>query len=72
MDPFTKTRPVPRNWIEKLLLWPRAYETKIWLPGHDVTGRGPSQESSEKAAVKKWNGEPSQSVLRKIFSHQSN
>jgi hypothetical protein len=67
MTPHTETQRVKRSWTEKLLLWERAYETKIWLSGHEVTGRGPTQRTSEEAAIKKWNGENSQLELGKIF-----
>ena len=46
-----ETRRVRRNWIDRLLLiWGRAYETKIRQSGHEVTGRGPTPEVSEEAA----------------------
>jgi hypothetical protein len=59
MAPQMETRRVPRRWIEKLLLWGSAYETKIYLSFHDVIGRGPTPEASEEAAKRKWNEENS-------------
>ena len=49
-----ETRRVRRNLTEKLLWWPRAYETKVWHSGHEVTGRGSTPKASEKAAIRKW------------------
>jgi hypothetical protein len=57
--PKLETRRVRRNWTEKFLLWRRAYETKIWQSGHEVTGRGPTPEMSEEAAKRKWTDENS-------------
>ena len=54
-----ETRRVRRGWTEKFLLWLRAYETRIWQSGHEVTGRGPTPEMSEEAARRKWNRENS-------------
>jgi hypothetical protein len=51
------TRRIHRRWIDRLLLWERAYETKICHSGHEVTGREPTREVSEQAAIKKWNEE---------------
>jgi hypothetical protein len=54
MAPTVETRRVRRNWTEKFLLWPRAYETKIWQSGHEATARGLTPEASEEAAIRKW------------------
>jgi len=54
MAPLVETRRVRRNWTEKFLLWPRAYETKVWQSGHEVTGRGSTPGASEEAAIRKW------------------
>ena len=54
MAPTVETRRVRRNWTERFLLWPRAYETKIWQSGHEVTARGSTPKASEEAAIKKW------------------
>ena len=51
MAPLVETRRVRRNWTEKFLLWPRAYETKVWQSGHEVTGRGSTPGASEEAAM---------------------
>jgi hypothetical protein len=59
MPPQVETRRVRRNWIEKFLRWPRAYETKILQSGHKVTGRGSTPGASEEAAIRKWNEENS-------------
>ena len=58
--PLIETRRVKRRWIERILLWARAYETKLWQSGHEVTGRGPTPKASEAAAIKKWNEENSE------------
>jgi hypothetical protein len=60
MSPRVETRLNHRTWIERLLLWRHAYETKIWEFGHEVIGRGPTPEVSQEAAMKRWNEEISQ------------
>jgi len=43
-----------RTWRERILLWPRAYQTKISDKGREVVGRGPDPEASKEAARKRW------------------
>jgi hypothetical protein len=57
MAPKVETRVDHRTWMERLLLWRHAYETKIWESGHEVTGRGPTAEVSRQVAIKIWNEE---------------
>jgi hypothetical protein len=57
MAPQVTTRRVPRTWLEKLLLWGRAYTTKVSDQYREVIGRGPSPEISQEAAIKRWNDE---------------
>ena len=45
---------VRRRWQEKLLLWQRAYETKIRDARREVYGRGPTREASVEAAERRW------------------
>ena len=50
----TKTYRVPRTLLERLKLWPRAYETKILSSRYQAVGRGPTPKASQKAAEKRW------------------
>jgi hypothetical protein len=54
-EPKTETRRSHRTWIERLLLWKQAYETRLWASGHEVIGRGPTAEVSQESAVRRWN-----------------
>jgi hypothetical protein len=49
-----QTSRVHRTWLDKLLLWQRAYETKIFDGHREVVGRGPTPEASHKAAERRW------------------
>ena len=49
-----RTMRVPRNWRDKLVLWKRAFETKIFDSRREVRGRGPTAEASREAALAKW------------------
>jgi hypothetical protein len=49
-----RTTRVHRTWLDKLLLWQRAYETRIFDGHHDVVGRGPTAEASQVAAERRW------------------
>ena len=49
-----KTSRVRRTWLDKLLLWPRAYETRIFDGRHEVVGRGPTAEASQAVAEQRW------------------
>jgi hypothetical protein len=61
MDQHIETFRVQRTWIERLFLWPRAYETEVTSDGHKTIGRGPTREVSETVAKQRWNKE-----LRKL------
>jgi hypothetical protein len=54
-----RTTRVHRTWLDKLLRWQRAYETKILYGHHEVVGRGPRPEASQAAAEQRllaeWN-----------------
>ena len=43
-----------RTWAEKLMLWQRAYQTKICDGHHEVVGRGPTREAAQEAAERQW------------------
>jgi len=49
-----KTCRVRRTWLDKLLFWQRAYETRIFDQHRKVIGRGPTPEASEEAAERRW------------------
>ena len=49
-----RTMRVPRTWRDKLVLWKRAFETKIFDSRREVRGRGPTAEASREAALTKW------------------
>src|SRR6187401_3400961 len=49
-----QTSRVHRTWLERLLLWRRAYETKIFDENHEVRGRGPTPKASQKNAERYW------------------
>jgi len=57
-DPFlgtyVQTSRVRRTWSDRLKMWQRAYETKIWDSRDEITGRGSSPEASQKAAERRW------------------
>ena len=57
-DPFlgtyVQTSRVRRTWSDRLKMWQRAYETKIWDSRGEITGRGSSPEASQKAAERRW------------------
>jgi hypothetical protein len=53
-----KTLRVRRTWLEKLLLWNCAYETRVSDGLREVIGRGPTREGSEQNALRRWNAEP--------------
>jgi hypothetical protein len=55
---------VRRSWIEKLMMWQRAYETRITEGFREICARGPSPEASEQAAQRRWAlGQKSLAVL---------
>jgi len=43
-----------RTWFEKLLLWPRAYESKIFDCNRKVIGRGHTPKAAQEAAERQW------------------
>ena len=49
-----RTARIRRTWLEKLLLWRSAYETKIFDQHREVVGRGPTPEASQKNAEQRW------------------
>jgi hypothetical protein len=55
MIPKVETRLAHRTWIERLLLWRHAYETKIWESGHEVVGRGPTPGRGRQAKMERRN-----------------
>jgi len=54
MDRQVETRRVRRTWLEKLLLWGRAYETKVSHGPREVIGGGPTPEASQEDAERQW------------------
>ena len=49
-----RTERIRRTWLDKLLLWSRAYQTKIFDAHREVVGRGPTAQSSGEAALERW------------------
>jgi hypothetical protein len=49
-----QTSRVHRTWPEKLLLWRRAYQTKIFDERREIFGRGPTPEASQEDAERRW------------------
>ena len=49
-----ETSRVHRTWSDRLKMWRRAHETTIWDSRRQVTGRGSSAETSQKAAERRW------------------
>jgi hypothetical protein len=54
MQTQIETSRVHRTWADKLKLWRRAFETKIWDGQREVIGRGPTGEASQEAAERQW------------------
>ena len=54
MKTDVQTERVHRTWFDKLLLWRRAYQTKISNDQLGVVGRGPTAHASEEAALRRW------------------
>jgi hypothetical protein len=49
-----RTSRTRRSWAEKLMLWKRAYQTKI-SDGHlEAIGRGSTPEAAQVAAERNW------------------
>ena len=49
-----QTSRVRRIWSDRLKMWQRAYETKIWDGRREITGRGSSASASQKVAERQW------------------
>ena len=49
-----QTARVRRTWIDRLMLWHRAYETKIFDEHREAFGRGPTPARSQEAAERRW------------------
>ena len=49
-----ETARVRRTLRDKLLLWRRAFETKIFDERREAIGRGPTVEASREAALAVW------------------
>ena len=49
-----RTSRTRRTWMEKLMFWRRAYETKIWDRHREAVGRGPTPQASQEAAERQW------------------
>ena len=54
METQIETVRVRRTLRDKLLLWRRAFETKIFDEHHEAIGRGPTVEASQEAALAVW------------------
>jgi len=54
MQKRIETRHVRRTWIDKIKMWRRAYETKIFDESREAFGRGPTCEASRMAAERRW------------------
>jgi hypothetical protein len=53
------TTRVHRTLLDKMMLWRRAYETRVFDAHREAIGRGPTAEASQEAALSKWvSGEP--------------
>ena len=49
-----RTERVRRKWTDKLQLWPRAFQTRVFDERHEAFGRGPTPEASRDAAMRRW------------------
>jgi hypothetical protein len=49
-----QTLRVHRTWLDKLLLWQQAYQTKILDQHREVVGRGRTPETSQEAEERRW------------------
>jgi hypothetical protein len=54
METHIETTRVHRTLADKLKLWRRAYITKIWDEHRTAIGRGPTRETSQEAAERRW------------------
>ena len=49
-----RTTRIRRTFLDRISLWKRAYETKVFDARHQSVGRGPTPEASEEAALRQW------------------
>jgi hypothetical protein len=49
-----RTSRTRRTWVEKAMLWPRAYQTRIFDQHREIVGRGPTPEASREDAKRRW------------------
>ena len=49
-----RTSRTRRTWVEKLMLWQRAFQAKIWDGHREAVGRGPTPEAAQEAAESQW------------------
>jgi hypothetical protein len=54
MNAEIRTFRARRTWFEKLLLWPRAYESKMFDHHREVIGRGHTPRAAQEAAERQW------------------
>jgi hypothetical protein len=54
MSTEIRTERVHRTWLDKLLFWKRAYQTRVFDEHREARGRGPTAEASKQAALSKW------------------
>jgi hypothetical protein len=54
MQTEIQTERVQRTWTDKVLLWRRAYQTRIYDEHREAIGRGPTVQASREAALEKW------------------
>src|SRR4029079_5575808 len=50
MQTQVSTELVDRTWIDKILLWRRAYQTRVFDSRREAIGRGPTEDASRDAA----------------------
>ena len=54
MQTEIQTERVYRTWIDKVLLWRHAYQTRIYDEHREAIGRGSTVEASREAALERW------------------
>ena len=62
---------VTSAWFDKLLLWRRAYQTKISNDQLGVVARGPTAHASEEAALRRWVEAYPKKILRRAHDAAS-
>ena len=70
MDPEINSVRNHRTWLERLRLWPRAYETKITDAHHEAIGRGPTTEASYAIARRRWHADRPDELRDHKSSHE--